>query len=95
MADNAILAAVRLPAIPFDPHADLTAAMVENLIQRLRGTQEALARRIAEVAELRTQVAGLQSLCDRLAEDLEACYECQDQGARALAAEEVHDGQDR
>ena len=101
MAGNVVLFSLRLPpipAIPFDEHTNLDAEMVNNLITRLRSYQAALKARIAEVAELRAQVAALQVICDGLAEDLEAVYDCQDQGARALAAqaaEEVRDEQDR
>jgi hypothetical protein len=86
MTTHLIVGTIPGPALPFDAHSDLNLIKIEALQSRLDYLLKLYNLRCAEVAELRRQIAEQEELCAGLADDLEACYALQDQGAEALAA---------
>lgn len=77
---------IPVPALRFDHHSDLNLIKIEALQSRLDYLLKLYNLKCQETAELRRQLAELETLCAGLAADLEAAYALHDQGAEALAA---------
>jgi len=74
------------PVVGFDNKTNLQNVKIQVLIARVNTLQSVCALQAAEIVELRRALAGCRELADELAQELEAVYGLQDQGACALAA---------
>lgn len=82
------------PVLPLQGSTDLNQLKIAALQVRFDYLCKLYDLKCSEAAHLRRQLIELDGLCAGLAEDLEAAYALQDQGAAALAAQAAQEVDD-